>query len=85
VRPPNPRRASLPNDRPATPLPAALGVDKIPGGHVVRDANGQALAYVYSRADPTEATRCNGTVGERDIFVRIIFSEIEIRCARTRR
>jgi hypothetical protein len=68
-------------------FPPPWRVDKIPGGHVVRDANGQALAYVYSRADPTEAeaTRCNGTVGERDIFVRIIFSEIEIRCARTRR
>jgi hypothetical protein len=25
-------------------------VDKIPDGHVVCDANGQALAYVYSRA-----------------------------------
>jgi hypothetical protein len=25
----------------------------MPGGHVVRDANGQALAYVYSH--PTEA------------------------------
>jgi hypothetical protein len=25
------------------------------GGYVVRDANGQALAYVYGRKDPTEA------------------------------
>jgi hypothetical protein len=24
-------------------------------GNIVRDANGQALAYVYSRQDPTEA------------------------------
>ena len=24
--------------------------DKIPGGYIVRDANGQALAYVYARA-----------------------------------
>jgi hypothetical protein len=29
--------------------------DTIPGGYVVRDADGQALAYVYSRDDPTEA------------------------------
>jgi hypothetical protein len=28
---------------------------KIPGGFVVRDANGQALAYVYSRATETDA------------------------------
>jgi hypothetical protein len=30
----------------------------------VRDATGQALAYVYSRDTEAEATRCNGTVGE---------------------
>jgi hypothetical protein len=29
--------------------------DKIPGGYVVRDANGQALAYVYSRGSEVEA------------------------------
>jgi hypothetical protein len=27
----------------------------MPGGYVVRDANGQALAYLYSRDNPTEA------------------------------
>jgi hypothetical protein len=36
-------------------FPAPWRVDKIPGGHVVRDANGQALAYVYSRATEVEA------------------------------
>jgi hypothetical protein len=30
--------------------------EKIAGGYVVRDANGQALAYVYSRA--TESDEC---------------------------
>ena len=29
--------------------------DKIPGGYVVRDANGQAIAYLYSRDDPRGA------------------------------
>jgi hypothetical protein len=29
--------------------------DPIPGGYVVRNANGQALAYLYSRDNPTEA------------------------------
>jgi hypothetical protein len=29
--------------------------DKIPGGYVVRDANGQALVYVYSRDNEDEA------------------------------
>jgi K+/H+ antiporter YhaU regulatory subunit KhtT len=27
----------------------------MPDGYVVRDANGQAIAYLYSRDDPTEA------------------------------
>jgi hypothetical protein len=36
-------------------LPAPWRVEKIPGGYVVRDANGQALAYVYSRASATDA------------------------------
>jgi hypothetical protein len=30
-------------------FPPPWRVDKIPGVHVVRDANGQALAYIYSR------------------------------------
>jgi hypothetical protein len=29
--------------------------DTIPGGYVVRDANGQALAYIYSRDTDVEA------------------------------
>jgi len=29
--------------------------EKMPGGYVVRDANDQALAYVNSRANPTDA------------------------------
>jgi hypothetical protein len=31
------------------------GAPKRPGGYVVRDASGQALAYLYSRDNPTEA------------------------------
>jgi hypothetical protein len=38
-------------------FPPRWYVDKIPGGHVVRDANGQAIAYLDSRADPTEAAQ----------------------------
>ena len=30
-------------------------LEKIAGGYVVRDANGQTLAYVYSRANVAEA------------------------------
>jgi hypothetical protein len=36
-------------------LPPPWRTEKIPGGYVVRDTNGQALAYVYSRASETDA------------------------------
>jgi hypothetical protein len=36
-------------------FPAPWRADKMPGGYVVRDANGQALAYLCSRDNPTEA------------------------------
>ena len=36
-------------------FPPPWKAEKIPGGYVVRDANGQALAYVYSRASETDA------------------------------
>jgi hypothetical protein len=35
-------------------FPPPWRVDKIPGGHIVRDANGQALAHVYSRESEAE-------------------------------
>ena len=36
-------------------FPVPWRADKIPGGYVVRDANGQALVYVYSRDNDAEA------------------------------
>jgi hypothetical protein len=36
-------------------FPPPWTADKIPGGYVVRDANGQALVYVYSRDNEAEA------------------------------
>jgi K+/H+ antiporter YhaU regulatory subunit KhtT len=36
-------------------FPPPWRADKIPGGYVVRDANGQALAYIYSRDSEAEA------------------------------
>jgi hypothetical protein len=35
--------------------PPRVHAEKMPGGYVARDANGQALAYVYSRANEAEA------------------------------
>jgi hypothetical protein len=36
-------------------FPPPWRADKIPGGYVVRDANGQALVWVYSRDSEAEA------------------------------
>jgi hypothetical protein len=36
-------------------FPAPWHADKIPGGYVVRDDNGQALAYLYGRENEAEA------------------------------
>ena len=36
-------------------FPPPWQVDTIPGGHVVRDANGQSLAYIYSRDSEEQA------------------------------
>jgi hypothetical protein len=36
-------------------FPPPWRADRIPGGYVVRDANGQALVYLYSRDSEAEA------------------------------
>jgi hypothetical protein len=36
-------------------FPTPWRAEPIPGGYVVRDANGQAPAYLYSRDNPVEA------------------------------
>jgi hypothetical protein len=40
---------------PSRRFPSPWRADKVPGGYVVRDANGQALAYLYSRENEAEA------------------------------
>jgi hypothetical protein len=39
------------------PIPTPWHADKMPGVYVVRDAKGQALAYLYSRDNEDEARR----------------------------
>jgi hypothetical protein len=59
--------------QPAAPLmtsrrfPPPWHADTMPGGYVVRDANGQALAYLYSRESDAEARQAKVlTKDERD-------------------
>jgi hypothetical protein len=40
---------------PSRRFPPPWRVDKTPHGYVVRDANGQELAYLYSRENEAEA------------------------------
>jgi hypothetical protein len=44
-------------------FPPPWRAEPIPGRYVVRDANGQALAYLYSRDNPTEALQANADKG----------------------
>jgi hypothetical protein len=39
---------------PSRRFPTPWHANRMPGGYVVRDANGRALAYVYSRDDEAE-------------------------------
>jgi hypothetical protein len=36
-------------------FPSPWHADPMPGGYIVQDANGQALAYLYPREDEAEA------------------------------
>ena len=40
---------------PSRRFPPPWHADPMPGGYVVRDANGQALAYLYSRDNDAES------------------------------
>jgi hypothetical protein len=42
-------------NQPPRRFPPPWRADKIPGGYVVRYANAQALMYIYSRDNETEA------------------------------
>ena len=49
-------------------FPAPWHADKIPGGYVVRDDNGQALAYLYSRAIGAAALLSRSTIRIDGLF-----------------
>ena len=40
-------------------FPPPWQADRIPGGYVVRDANGQAIAYIYGRSAQADAMQAN--------------------------
>jgi hypothetical protein len=54
-------------------FPAPWHADKMPGGYVVRDANGQAITYLDSRENEAEARQAKvlTTDGARRIAINI--------------
>jgi hypothetical protein len=66
-------------------FPRLWRAEAIPGGHVVRDANGQALAYVYSRENEAEARQAKVLTADeaRRIAVNIARLPKLLRLAKT--
>jgi hypothetical protein len=59
------------------PISSALARRRIPGGYVIRDANGQALVYLYSRDDESEASQAK--VLTKDEARRIAVNVAQLR------
>ena len=62
-------------------FPPPWSADKIPGGYVVRDANGQALAYIYSRDNEDEARQAKVLTKDeaRRIAVNVARNPVPLR------
>jgi hypothetical protein len=56
---------------PSRRFPPPWRVDTIPGGYVVRDASGQALAFSYSRSSEAEARRANVLTADETLRIAV--------------
>jgi hypothetical protein len=61
---------------PSRRFPAPWHADKIPGGYVVRDANRQALAYVYARATSADAIQAKVLTEDEARRIAINFARL---------
>jgi hypothetical protein len=57
-------------------FPPPWRVDTIPGGYVVRDANGRALAYIYSRDNATEALQAKMLTKDEARLIAVNFARL---------
>jgi K+/H+ antiporter YhaU regulatory subunit KhtT len=57
-------------------FPPPWRADKMPGGYVVRDANGQAIAYVYSRENEAEARQAKVLTRDEARRVAVNFARL---------
>jgi hypothetical protein len=53
--------------------------ETIPGGYVVRDANGQAIAYIYSRETEAEALQAKVLTADEARRIAIILRQAQDR------
>jgi hypothetical protein len=51
-------------------FPSPWRADPMPGGYVVRDANGQALAFIYSRETEAEARQLHRVCSKLSLVIK---------------
>ncbi len=63
-------------------FPPPWRAEKMPGGYVVRDANDQALAYIYSRESEADALQFRELTSDEARRVARVFASLpELLCA----
>lgn len=63
-------------------FPPPWRAEKMAGGYVVRDANDQALAYIYSRENEADALQFRELTSDEARRVAMIFASLpELLCA----
>ena len=62
--------------RPCRRFPAPWRSDKIAGGYVLRDANDQALAYIYSREEVGDAQEYRELTSDEARQIAVVFARL---------
>lgn len=57
-------------------FPPPWRAEKVPGGYVVRDANDQALAYIYSRQNDADALQFKELTSDEARRVAMVFASL---------
>ena len=60
-------------------FPSPWRADPMPGGYVVRDANGQALAYLYSRDNEDEARQAKVLTTDEARRIAVDIARLPVR------